>query len=142
MQTKKRPRVEQSLSSLTGLPGDMDTETKDRINEKFFDPSIEPNRFKYVSIIKVGGHEPNELIYALRQAGAFSSHNGRQALLGLIRDARNAGIYRGDCTNETLDILERHTSYAFSLDKDETIGCGIFDAADFPIRFSRLLTQP
>jgi hypothetical protein len=123
------------------LPSDMDTETKNRIIEKYFDPSIEPNRFNYVSIIKIGGHEPNEVIYALRHAGAFSSHNGRKALLGLIRDARNAGMYRGDCTDETLDTMERYARNTFSLDKDETIGCGIVDAADFPVRFSRLLTQ-
>ena len=147
MQTKKRIRTEQqpireSLPKLKGLlPSDMDMETKNRIIEKYFDPSIEPNRFKYVSIIKIGGHEPNEVIYALRHAGAFSSHNGRKALPGLISDARNAGMYRGDCTDETLDTLERHAHNVFSLDENETIGCGIVDAADFPVRFNRLLTQ-
>jgi len=112
----------------------MDTETEDRIMKKYFDPSIEPNRFKYVSIIKIGGHVPYEVIYTLNHTGAFASHNGRQALLGLIRDARNAGAHRGNCTNETLDTLERYTQYAFSLEKDETIGCGSVDAGDFPVR--------
>ncbi len=142
MQTEKRIRVEHALICFMGLPEDMDPETEDRIVEKFFDPSIEPNRFKYVSIMKVGGHEPDEVIYALRQEGAFSSHNGRRALLGLIRAARNAGTYRGDCTDETLDMLERYTRFAFSLDEGETIGCGTIDASDLLVRFSRLLAQP
>ena len=111
-----------ALPCLTGLPTEMDKESQRAILKKYFDASVKPNRFKYVSIIKSG--TPNQVVDTLKDTGAFSSHNCRQALLELIHDARDAGTYRADCDTETLDSVERYAQCAFSLEDDHTIGCG------------------
>ena len=133
MQVHKRARVMTTtklvdvLPCLTGLTTDMDNETEHAIAKQYFDPNVYPNRFKYASIVQLGGHAPYLVIDTLKHEGAFSSQACRRALVDLVDNARDAGPYRGNCTMATLDTLERYAKHAFSLEKDMTIGCGSVD---------------
>lgn len=142
MPAKKRAKVmtasqsiREKLPCLTGLSDDMNSETGNKVMDLYFNTNKRPNRFKYVSIMKLSGHEPYNAIHLLRHAGAFATHSGREALIELIQDARDAGLHRGECTDETLNVLERCASCVFSLEQDGlTIGCGRVEAEDFPVR--------
>lgn len=142
MPAKKRAKVmtasqsiREKLPCLTGLSDDIDSETGNKVMDLYFNTNTRPNRFKYVSIMKLSGHEPYNAIHLLNHAGAFATHSGREALIELIQDARNAGMHRGECTDKTLDALERCANCLFSLEQDGfTIGCGKVEAVDFPAR--------
>ncbi len=127
MPAKKRAKIAQhtlrkALPHLTALSEDIDAQTERRITKAYSDKSIRPNRFAYASaIIATDGLHPT--LRLLKDAGAFASHAGRQALIELVDEARRV---QGD--GETLDTLERYARCAFSLEDDSvTIGCGNID---------------
>ena len=114
-----------AIPCLTSLPLDMTVETEHSITQKYFNRAIQPNRFKYVSIIKLYGQKPNTAVFMLRDSGAFSSSLNRQTLVDLVSDARCDRVYSIECANDTLDKVECYAKYAFSLEADGlTVGCG------------------
>ena len=76
------------------------------------------NRFQY-SILMHKAESPTEAVESLSREGVFASQAGRNALLGVIREAQNT-VW---CKQEILDTLERYATYAFVLD-GATVTCG------------------
>ena len=118
--------IHDQLPCIVQWPETMDALTKDKVAVRYFDASIRPNRFIYASIL-LKSIDTNSALRELKLAGAFSSSNGRQALVEVLSDARDAGEHKGsDCSDDLLDTLERYACYAFSLEDDElSVGCGV-----------------
>ena len=114
------------LPCLTGLPEGLSADAEKKILNAYFDTTTEPNLFTYSAHMIEHRHKPYTLILALKEAGAFASHKGRQALLSLIRNARDSRYESG-----ALDALEQHAAYAFSMEADGlSIGCGNVSAEE------------
>jgi len=135
---KKRPRlsepetplqsVQERLPHVLSLPNNWQKDMEPTLFQKYFDETVRPNAFVFISIIKTTGNSYSAAIETLKDAGAFSSAKSRLALMEIIQDARNADTYRTDCSDDLLDLVERYAKHAFSIEEDcQTVGCGSFD---------------
>ncbi len=117
--------IQKRLPYVASLPNKWQKDMESKLFQRYFDPTVRPNVFVFISIIKVTGTHYYAAIETLRDAGAFSSAKSRQVLLDIIQDARNADTYRIDCSDDLLDLLERYAQRAFSIEEDcQTVGCG------------------
>ena len=113
---------------------------QDTIAQRYFDTNIRPNRFVYASII-LKSNDTYSTLNELKLTGAFSSSNGRQALVDIIGNVRDAGEYRAPCcSDDLLDTLERYACYAFSIEDDKlSVGCGTIPLENAPCKRRRVL---
>jgi hypothetical protein len=84
-----------------------------------------PNLFVFACIIiqYAAQNDPYAALLRLKQADAFTTNKNRLALLRIIRDARDSKTLP-PC-GAMLDILEKYTTFAFSLEDDRlSVGCG------------------
>jgi hypothetical protein len=120
-------RIQERLPHVHSLPNNWKRDMEVQVFQKYFDESVRPNVFVFISIIKTTGNNNNyAAIETLKDAGAFSSAKSRKALIEIIQDARNADSYRLDCADDLLDLVERYAKYAFAIEEDGlTVGCGM-----------------
>jgi hypothetical protein len=78
--------------------------------ERYFASGVYVNRY-HLCILVHKAESPAEAIAALSHADAFATHVARQALLGVIGEARNTPW----CKPEVLDALECYSTFAFVL---------------------------
>ena len=97
------------LPCVTCWPRDAPAAFFDAVSEAYFADTGSVNRFEY----SVRLHRAEKTEEALQTLGdAFATQSGRDALLALVREARNTRW----CKAEILDAVERHATYAFVLD--------------------------
>jgi hypothetical protein len=99
-----------SLPYVVCWPRDAPQTFYDSVCEKYFATAVHVNRFR-LCILVHKAESPAQAIAALSHAGAFATHVARQALLDVVREARNTDWAKP----EVLDALERYCTYAFVL---------------------------
>ena len=106
------------LPCVVSWPRDAPDAVYEAVQHRYFAPAF-VSRFQYC-ILMHRAESAAEALDALSRAGAFATHAGRTALLGVIDEARNTPW----CKQEVLDTLHRYATFAFVLD-GTAVTCGL-----------------
>lgn len=112
-----QPHLKELLPCVVSWPRDASSAFFERVSQQYFSFTY-INRFHYCILLHKS-ESVRDALQTFSSEGAFATQGGRDALLDVIREARNTGW----CKTEVLDELERYAKYAFVL-KGFVVTCG------------------
>jgi len=105
------PHLKELLPCVTNWPRDAPASFYDSVSWRYF-LLVDINRFHY-AILLHKSESLRDALQAFSREGAFATRMGREALLGVIGEARNTEWCKDKAM---LDELARYAAYAFVLD--------------------------